>query len=67
MFSPSEQEPGYPLIFLPTPEWDGFPAAGEKISRRADFFSETLDKDVIIWYYIIKHQTSNKTRKDDEE
>ena len=61
MFSPSEQEPGYPLIFIPTPEWDGFPAAGEKTSRRADFFSETLDKDAIIWYY-----KNNNIKKQDE-
>jgi hypothetical protein len=31
-----------------------------KTSRRADFFSETLDKDAIIWYY------KNKNIKQDE-
>jgi hypothetical protein len=48
------------LYIYTYPEWDGFPAADEKTSRRADFFSETLDKDAIIWYY--KNKTSNKTK-----
>ena len=29
----------------------------ENFSRRADFFFENIDKDVVIWYYIIKQQT----------
>lgn len=49
------------LYIYTYPEWDGFPAADEKISRRADFFSETLDKDAIIWYYKIK-TSKNKTK-----